>query len=174
MPLLAVDFRLPSPICRRDFLVDDLGRLLQARQFIAFIRLVAASLAVSDLGSSALHVALVVRAACAVDAGLLVGAPTPDVNVVLVAGPVVAAGPGVLAAIVDVERLRNDEVLLLDAHLGKSGSRLAGVQADLLQELVERNDQILDEVEVVVVHLRRHDDATRSCALLVQRSGVLA
>lgn len=47
-------------------------------------------------------------------------------------------------------------------------SWLSGVDLALLHEVEERRDQVFAKVEVIVVHLGRHDERTRPAAPLVQ------
>ena len=68
--------------------------------------------------------------------------------------------------------LRDNEILMGYLHLLMGSRGLSRTDVKLPQEVVEWSDQILNEVEVVVVHLVRDNNRARTPTVLVQGCGV--
>jgi len=65
------------------------------------------------------------------------------------------------------------KVFWWDLHLLESPLWLSGCDTALFHEMVERSDQVLAKVEIVVVHLQRQDYTAWTWAIVVKVLGVL-
>jgi len=80
--------------------------------------------------------------------------------------------PGRLRCHRDI-RFRYYEIICRDIHLSMCGYWLLSVDRALDQEMLQRSDQVLNEVKIVVVHIRRHCEWAWTSASVVEGLRVL-